>query len=750
MKKIIFILWLIVICQVVLLSQPQYFKFTSNTGDSYSVVLDSITLDGNPLQVGSEIGVFTPAGLCVGAAVWNGSAPLGLIAWADDSQTTALDGYAAGESMSFKIWDSGSNNEYSAAASYVLGNGKFGDGSYAQLSLSVISSTTESITILSPNGGEIWEVGSQYDISWTSTNFSGQVKIEYSTDGNATHIEIAASTDNDGSFTWTIPNTLSNICVIIISDAADGQPFDISNAVFTISVVQSTNLIVTNTLDSGPGSLRNAINFANSNPGLDTIKFNIPDTAKNYNPVKGYWTIEPQSQLPTITEPVLIDGFSQKNFIGDDRNPFGPEIFLNGINAGQYMNGLNINSPGVRIYGLTVGNFYSTGISLSHSEDCGIYGCYIGVTPTGDQSATNGYGVIININCNFIEILPADSINNIVSGNTNAGIIVGDSSQSITISGSIIGLDRTLSGGMANGNYGGIRTGYECSNINIFDNWIGMNHWGIYVMGSNNMHIQNNFIGTVQKGTEFIRLGNEEAGIFLSEGAHDNFILENNIQFNYVGVYVYDTNTVKNKISHNSITSNIYSGIILDQGGNTNLSSPVISNVNSSSVTGTSLPNSTIEVYTDSSHQGAKFIGETTSDGFGNFQLVFNPEETLKNITAIQIDAEGNTSGFSLPKTVGITNGKNSSLPNHYELYQNYPNPFNPVTRINFSIPNTNYVTIKLYDILGKEVAILVNEEKPAGNYEINFDAGNLSSGVYFYRMKSGSYISTKKLVLLR
>ncbi len=750
MKKIIYTVWLIMICQVILFAQPQYFKFTSNTGDSYSIVLDSATLDGNSLQIGSEIGVFTPAGLCVGAVVWTGTTPLGLIAWSDDSQTTALDGYVAGESIFFKIWDSGTNNEYDAAATYALGNGKFGDGAFAQVSLSILSSSIESITILSPNGGEIWDPDSQHEINWTSTNFSGQVKIEYSTDGNASHIEIVASTDNDGSYDWTVPNTPSNNCVIIISDTTDGQPFDISNAVFTIPAALGMKFVVTNTYDSGPGSLRDAVKNANINPGLDKIQFNIPDTVSGYNSSYGVWEIELQTQLPAISDPVLIDGYSQKNFIGSDRNPFGPEIFLNGINAGQYTSGLIATSSGVLINNLIISNFNRAGIQMNRVEDCGIHGCYIGVTPDGEQPAPNSYGIDIYNNCSNIEITPSDTNNNIISGNTNAGILIHDTVSNVTIGGNIIGLDRTLSIGIANGNYGGIETEFECSNINIFDNWIGMNHWGIFIIGSNNLHIQNNFIGTVAKGEEFLGLGNEEAGIYLCEGAHDNFISENNIQFNNVGVYVYDTNTVKNKISRNRITSNIYSGIILNQGGNNYLLPPVITNVNSSSITGTSLPGSTVEVYADSGYQGAMFLGETTVDGLGNFQLTANPGEIFNNITAITIDADGNTSGFSKPVTVDIVDDNNLSIPLSFELYQNYPNPFNPVTRINYSIPRTDFVSLKVYDILGKEVAKLVNEEKPSGIYFVDFDAGNLSSGVYFYRIRAGSFVCTKKFVLLR
>ncbi|MEP0862766.1 MAG: T9SS type A sorting domain-containing protein, partial [Ignavibacterium sp.] len=87
----------------------------------------------------------------------------------------------------------------------------------------------------------------------------------------------------------------------------------------------------------------------------------------------------------------------------------------------------------------------------------------------------------------------------------------------------------------------------------------------------------------------------------------------------------------------------------------------------------------------------------------------------------------------------------------------NYPNPFNPVTKIKFSLPaevkgQTSKVELKIYDVLGKEVATLINEHKEAGNYEIEFDANKygITSGVYFYQLKYGELSSVKKLVLLK
>ena len=99
----------------------------------------------------------------------------------------------------------------------------------------------------------------------------------------------------------------------------------------------------------------------------------------------------------------------------------------------------------------------------------------------------------------------------------------------------------------------------------------------------------------------------------------------------------------------------------------------------------------------------------------------------------------------------------NKNLPSHFTLEQNYPNPFNPSTKIRYSIPaslnpsqGVTLTQLKIYDILGKEVAALVNKNQQPGNYEVNFDASNLASGVYFYQLKAGNFEQVKKMVLLR
>lgn len=89
-------------------------------------------------------------------------------------------------------------------------------------------------------------------------------------------------------------------------------------------------------------------------------------------------------------------------------------------------------------------------------------------------------------------------------------------------------------------------------------------------------------------------------------------------------------------------------------------------------------------------------------------------------------------------------------VPKNYELTQNYPNPFNPSTTIEYSIPKDAAVSLKIYDVLGKEVATLVNDQKSAGTYILNWNASNFSSGLYFYRLTAGEFTETKKMFLVK
>jgi hypothetical protein len=134
----------------------------------------------------------------------------------------------------------------------------------------------------------------------------------------------------------------------------------------------------------------------------------------------------------------------------------------------------------------------------------------------------------------------------------------------------------------------------------------------------------------------------------------------------------------------------------------------------------------------------------------GQWQIIqgtHNPAN--QTITAI-VDTIAGIWTMCNPNDQPVTSVVETYIPDHYSLCQNYPNPFNPITNISFSIPTRSFVSIRVFDLLGREVSTIVSEQIPAGNYTRQWNAANFPSGVYFYHLKAGSFTETKKLLLLK
>jgi hypothetical protein len=178
--------------------------------------------------------------------------------------------------------------------------------------------------------------------------------------------------------------------------------------------------------------------------------------------------------------------------------------------------------------------------------------------------------------------------------------------------------------------------------------------------------------------------------------------------------------------------------------------------------------------------------GIVTAEVLDNFQVRITLTGTTSNVAGELVDAGGNVvavnnktssnpfiltapsagtytvnAGYKSPSrkwgtTSAVINvsGIDEDLvglrPEAFALYANYPNPFNPSTKIRYAISQTAFTSLKVYSILGEEVATLINEEKTPGVYEVNFDATNLTSGTYLYKLQAGNYTETKKMVILK
>ncbi|MGB5849035.1 MAG: T9SS type A sorting domain-containing protein, partial [Ignavibacteriaceae bacterium] len=141
-----------------------------------------------------------------------------------------------------------------------------------------------------------------------------------------------------------------------------------------------------------------------------------------------------------------------------------------------------------------------------------------------------------------------------------------------------------------------------------------------------------------------------------------------------------------------------------------------------------------------------------TNDGGNNWIRLYGGEAYFMDMVFLSENLSFVVGqGGVILKREGISSVKQDEIfITNFKLSQNYPNPFNPTTSIIYQIPKVSFVTIKVYDILGNGIATLVNEEKPAGSYEVEFDGTVLPSGIYFYQLRAGNFIETKKMVILK
>lgn len=283
---------------------------------------------------------------------------------------------------------------------------------------------------------------------------------------------------------------------------------------------------VTNTNDSGTGSLRQAILDANSMGG-GTIQFTIPGS--------GVHTISPLTVLPTITQTVTIDGYTQS---GSSVNTNPPTMGLNtvlkielsGVNSGTNFGGLIVNAPNCTVRGLVINRFVGDGIRVC--TDGNVFeGNFIGTDPTGTTAFGNGSGAVAGIDFGFCGTPASCTIGgttpdarNLISGNISSGIGLGSGSGN-TVQGNLIGTDVT--GTLALGN-SGVGVGTVGSGALIGGatvdarNIISANNRGIDLGGGSNHTVQGNFIGTDVTGT--IALGNPNTGLSLNTGVSNSTI----------------------------------------------------------------------------------------------------------------------------------------------------------------------------------------------------------------------------------
>ena len=330
---------------------------------------------------------------------------------------------------------------------------------------------------------------------------------------------------------------------------------------------------VTTTADSGTGSLREAINLANTTPGQDTIKFNIPGG--------GVQPISLLAALPTISEGVIIDGTTQTGYVAGG----APLIQLIGTGAGAAANGFDITGGDTTIQGLAIDNFGGAGINISGLGNDTILSNYIGITPTGALAA-NGEGVVVQSDGNKIGIPAAG---NVISGNSLNGVRVTGSTAAAdhnTISNNFIGTDPTgeiaigngkgvtldnVSNTLVNGNLisGNGADGVRILNSSVGFNTVMANNIGVNIAGNHTLGNLGNGV-TIDHSSGILIGGSRANGNVISASLGDGVLLNQSSLVTIAGNNIGTDSTGTKVVSATDTFGNAANGVELAGGSHDN------------------------------------------------------------------------------------------------------------------------------------------------------------------------------------
>lgn len=710
-------------------------------------------------------------------------------------------GWIAGEGIILKTIDGGLNWEADLEDSYYRFKSIFfinSDIGWAAGSDGLLLKHLP-FKLLKPNGGETFFINSSNEISWYSNVLSvTDIKIEYSIDDGVNWNIITNSVPvSDSIFNWNIPNNPSMECKIKITDVTNPAIYEISDDVFTIRAG------IIRVPEDFP-TIQGAINFAQSGDSI-VVQPNIYYENIGINSNKNNISIV---AIDTINE-TIIDGGQIFTTLGcgGNYNLIQGFVIMNG-NASQaggiYCTGQNEfkNMVVKNNTGTNAGGIYCNGdnvfknVIIENNQGSGIRlgpnaNVLMNNVTIRNNYATNGGGI-------YFEDGATATLNNVVvvsnDANGNGGGIY-NGSYFLELNDLVVANNRALNGGNGGGIYSNVPlklvNSFVCNNYttpsgkgggifcgslaDIITSTISFNSsgngGGIYInlvqANIERTTITNNY-ATIGNG--IYRANQQDADITLSNFYKNSYAIFNNTT-------TYLVNAENNWWGHSSgpyhptqnptgqgDSVNLYVDITPFL-TNPNLEAPPLpiqnltANPSSSSSVILTWDNSPL---TDIISYKIHYDTIKTNIFYKNIIDVGDTVEyELQNLTTNKryyfsvtcYDFDGNESWFSDSVSAFISNPVYSEeLENvhQYELYHNYPNPFNPTTIIKYAIPELKFVTLRVFDVLGNEIAVLVNEEKSTGNYKIEFDATSLPSGIYFYRIQAGDFIQTRKMVLMK
>ncbi|MDY0079067.1 MAG: T9SS type A sorting domain-containing protein [Ignavibacteriaceae bacterium] len=596
------------------------------------------------------------------------------------------------------------------------------------------------VTVASPDGGENWQVGTSKNITWSSSNVTN-VKIEYSTNSGTSWTTIAASIQASlATYSWTIPATPSNTCLVKISDASNSAISDVSNSVFTISTSGLNWESVTS------GTSGDVWSFDYVNAQVVWLLASNGDVKKSTDG-GSTWTAagnvgEDSYSIAALSDQVAIVATGPASGNGKIfKTTNGGSNWVQKYTAtGAWFNSVdNISATELWAVSDPTGGMFH----IVASTDAGETWALTQNRPA--QPATNVYGA----NGSFYRI-----------GNTLWFGTGGASGTTMAnrVYKSTNGYNGPWTYATTTAQYTGTMAFNTPSGNGLVGFWQGSNILNKTSDGGSTFTSQTTPTG-ITNGLDYIP-NTTFCWAATSTGLWKT--IDNGITWTAESIpsgIINGLNTVKFYNDANVGLAGGAGGVVLKS----NLSSVIPVELTSFSVTtGQDVVNLEWTTATETNNRGFE-VQKKINDSWNTIGFVSGKGTTSQESNYLFADsyADNVFAGKVLYRLKQYDYDGRYRFSNEaeidvdftarsFELSQNYPNPFNPSTTISFTIPVKAMVMLKVFDNLGREIKTLVNEVKESGRYDVEFIASNLPSGVYFYKLQAGDFTASRKLILIK
>ena len=549
-----------------------------------------------------------------------------------------------------------------------------------------------SIVVISPNGGENWVAGTSHNVVWTISGNVDTVRLEYSTNNGGAWSDIIGHVPaTPGSYSWTVPNTPTSLALVRVTWIDSAYVTDRSDTVFIISTATTGPWVQ---VGSGMGQIWTLA----MNPVNQDIMYTGSYTLGMYRTTNGGTNWSPiNTGLLNLTIQTSAISASNPNVIYCGTSPTGTNV----------------------------GVYKSTDVGATWT----LINNGITDTPLGVQALA-----IDPTNADIVYVAIFDGTNNAVTG-----------------------LYKTTNGG----------TNWFASNTGIgaAKNILSI---AINPLNPNTLYVGTSFLTPSGSTTEQARIyKSTNAGaswVDVSVGLPPTQGLTTHDPVRTLSIQAADTNRALAGLFMNEAQGGMF---LTTNGGTswTRIHTGLPTTIGTLPRSVLIKPGSTTEFFVG--------LGRSTNDNVGVFRTTnagqswvdFNGGTMMNTYTIRALlystSAWKLYAGAAHPTVtagqgvfsyqfVPVRVAEQPQIPTEFALYQNYPNPFNPSTRIGFMIQDAGFTSLKVYDVLGREVATLVDAELKPGSYEVILDGSSLASGAYFYRLRTGSFVETKKLMLVR